>query len=153
MRALGGAARAAGAVSSPTAQGASSVQLETWIASAAKKCPSPPLPADELSSHHKQLITQGIQFANAKLQPLSLAAATYACASSGYCKEGGLGRKPLTFKHLQPRGYVGASLPSNTATRASTPHSPHGPWWPPCSKGARAKSGAAPGQSTATTSG
>lgn len=72
MRALGGAARAAGAVSSHMVQGTSSVQPDTQIASAAKTCPTPPLPTDELSSHHKQLITWGIQLANAKSQTLLL---------------------------------------------------------------------------------
>lgn len=121
--------------------------VETQIASAAKKRPSPPLPADELPSHHKQLITQGSQLTNAKLQPLLLAAATCEHAGSGYCREGGWGRKPLTFKHLQPRGDVSAPSPSNTAMRASAPRGPHRPWWPPCSKGARGRSGATPGHS------
>lgn len=44
---------------------------------------------------------------------------TCACASFGYGKEGGLGRKALTFKHLQPWGDIGASLPSDTATRSA----------------------------------
>lgn len=151
VRALGGAPRAAEAVSSPMAQG-TSVQPDTRIASAAKACPSPPLPADELSSHHKQLITRGIQLTNAKSQPLLLVTATCACASPGCCNKGDLGRKLLTFKHLQLWGDIGSSLSSSAPTRASIPCSPRGPWWPPCSKGAWGRSRVAPSQTTATTS-
>lgn len=153
MRALGGAARAAGAVSSHMVQGTSSVQPDTQIASAAKTCPTPPLPTDELSSHHKQLITWGIQLANAKSQTLLLVTANCACASPSCCNKGALGRKPLTFKHLQLWGDIGSSLSSSTPMGASIPCSPRGPWCPPCSKGAWGRSRVAPSQSTATTSG
>lgn len=118
-----------------------------------KNMPYSPLPTDELSSHHKQLIKWGIQLANAKSQTLLLVTANCACASPSCCNKGALGRKPMTFKHLQLWGDIGSSLSSSTPTGASILCSPRGPWCPPWSKGAWGRSRVAPSQSTATTSG